>query len=44
LITAVEITHFGAEPADQGDYARCREQFQVFAAAFRGAGRTAVAA
>jgi len=39
LITAVEITHFGAEPADATDYERCREQFHVFAAAFRGAGR-----
>jgi len=36
LITAVEITHFGAEPASDADYARCREQFHVFATAFRG--------
>jgi hypothetical protein len=36
LITAVEITHFGAEPAGDADYARCREQFHVFATAFRG--------
>jgi hypothetical protein len=44
LIIAVEITHFGAEPASAADYERCREQFHVFAAAFRGAGRGALAA
>jgi hypothetical protein len=37
LITAVEITHFGDEPANAADYERCRQQFAVFAAAFRGA-------
>jgi hypothetical protein len=36
LITAVEITHFGDEPANAADYERCRQQFTVFAAAFRG--------
>jgi hypothetical protein len=36
LITAVEITHFGDEPANAADYERCRQQFHVFAAAFRG--------
>lgn len=35
LITAVELTHFGDEPAGAADYARCREQFNVFATAFR---------
>ena len=44
LITAVEITHFGDEPANAADYERCRQQFHVFATAFRGGGpaRTAV--
>lgn len=44
LITAVEITHFGAEPANAADYERCRGQFHVFASAFRGAARGALAA
>jgi hypothetical protein len=44
LITAVEITHFGDEPANAADYERCRDQFHVFAAAFRGASRGALAA
>lgn len=35
LITAVELTHFGDDPATEHDYARCREQFHRFAAAFR---------
>src|SRR5512140_1085354 len=35
LITAVEITHFGDEPANAADYDRCRRQFHVFAQAFR---------
>ncbi len=35
LITAVELTHFGDEPANADDYARCREQFNRFATAFR---------
>jgi Domain of unknown function (DUF4129) len=35
LITYVELTHFGDEPAGTNDYARCREQFNRFAAAFR---------
>lgn len=38
LITAVERTHFRGAPATQDDYARCRDQFQVFAAAFRAGG------
>jgi len=38
LITAVEITHFGDEPANDGDYDRCRQQFHVFAQAFRSSG------
>ena len=36
LITAVELTHFGGDDATEADYIRCRAQFQVFAAAFRG--------
>ena len=36
LITAVEITHFGDAPANAADYERCRQQFAVFAQAFRG--------
>ncbi|HEX4450258.1 MAG TPA: DUF4129 domain-containing protein [Kofleriaceae bacterium] len=36
LITAVELTHFGDDDASEADYVRCRAQFQVFAAAFRG--------
>jgi hypothetical protein len=36
LITAVELTHFGGDDATEADYLRCRAQFQVFAAAFRG--------
>lgn len=43
LITAVEITHFGDEPANAADYERCRQQFHVFATAFRGAGQRAQA-
>lgn len=39
LITAVEITHFGAQPATADDYERCRRQFHVFAAAFRDPGQ-----
>ncbi|MDQ3301236.1 MAG: DUF4129 domain-containing protein [Myxococcota bacterium] len=35
LITAVELTHFGDDPAGAADYARCREQFNRFATAFR---------
>jgi hypothetical protein len=35
LITYVELTHFGDEPAGAEDYQRCREQFHVFANAFR---------
>jgi len=35
LINAVEITHFGDEPANAADYQRCREQFNVFAQALR---------
>ncbi|HLL20855.1 MAG TPA: DUF4129 domain-containing protein, partial [Kofleriaceae bacterium] len=35
LITYVELTHFGDEPANAEDYARCREQFNRFAHAFR---------
>jgi hypothetical protein len=46
LITAVEITHFGAEPANAVDYERCRQQFTLFASAVRAgaAARTGVAA
>ncbi len=35
LITYVELTHFGDDPAGAADYAKCREQFNRFAAAFR---------
>ena len=35
LITYVELTHFGDEPAGANDYQRCREQFHVFANAFK---------
>jgi hypothetical protein len=35
LITAVELTHFGDEPATAADYARCRDQFNRFAEVFR---------
>jgi hypothetical protein len=35
LITAVELTHFGDDPANEDDYARCRNQFNRFAEAFR---------
>ena len=35
LINAVEITHFGDEPANVADYQRCRAQFNTFAAALR---------
>jgi hypothetical protein len=35
LITTVEITHFGDEPANAADYERCRQQFHLFAQAFR---------
>lgn len=38
LITAVELTHFGDEPANAADYDRCREQFHRFATAFRATG------
>ncbi len=38
LITAVEITHFGDEPANAADYQRCRDQFNLFATALRGRG------
>ncbi|HSS02207.1 MAG TPA: DUF4129 domain-containing protein [Kofleriaceae bacterium] len=44
LITAVEITHFGDEPAGVDDYDRCRRQFHVFAQAFAGAPRAQAAA
>jgi hypothetical protein len=45
LITAVELTHFRGTPASQADYERCRDEFQVFAAAFRaGGGRTGATA
>lgn len=35
LITYVELTHFGDDPAGAADYAKCREQFNRFASAFR---------
>jgi hypothetical protein len=38
LITAVEITHFGDEPANAADYERCRQQFHVFAQVLRNRG------
>ncbi len=38
LITAVELTFFGGDVASADDFARCRAQFQVFAAAFRAQG------
>jgi Domain of unknown function (DUF4129) len=37
LITAVEVTHFGADVAGPDDYERCRHQFHRFATAVRGA-------
>jgi hypothetical protein len=39
LIVAVEVTHFGGGIATADDYARCREQFQRFAVAFRARGK-----
>jgi hypothetical protein len=36
LITSVEVTHFGSDPATADDYARCRGHFERFATAFRG--------
>ncbi len=44
LITAVELTYFGDDPASAADYDRCRQQFHVFAQAFRGGATAAVAA
>jgi hypothetical protein len=38
LITAVELTHFGDEPATAADYDGCRQQFHRFAEAFRATG------
>lgn len=35
LVTAVELTWFGDDVPGANDYARCREQFEVFAAAYR---------
>ena len=35
LITYVELTHFGDDPAGAADYAKCRDQFNRFAAAFK---------
>jgi hypothetical protein len=35
LVTAVELTWFGDDVPGPGDYARCREQFQIFATAYR---------
>jgi hypothetical protein len=35
LITYVELTHFGDDPASAADYAKCREQFHRFAEAFK---------
>jgi hypothetical protein len=35
LINAVELTHFGDEPASAADYANCREHFNRFAIAFK---------
>jgi hypothetical protein len=41
LITAVEVTHFGDAEPSADDYGRCRQQFNVFATAFRAGGRAA---
>ncbi len=41
LIAAVELTFFGGDVASAADFARCRAQFQVFAAAFRAQGARA---
>lgn len=38
LIAAVEVTHFGEDPAVAADYERCRAQFETFATAFRAGG------
>jgi hypothetical protein len=35
LVTAVELTWFGDDVPGPDDYARCRQQFQVFATAYR---------
>jgi hypothetical protein len=35
LVTAVELTWFGDEVAAEGDYQRCRQQFSMFAAAYK---------
>ena len=35
LITYVELTHFGDDPANADDYGKCREQFSRFASAFK---------
>jgi hypothetical protein len=37
LVTAVELTHFGDDEPGPADYDRCREQFHVFAAAWKAA-------
>lgn len=41
LITAVEVTHFGDGVPTADDYGRCRQQFNVFATAFRAGGKAA---
>ena len=41
LITAVEVTHFGDAEPSADDYGRCRQQFNIFATAFRAGGRAA---
>jgi hypothetical protein len=35
LVSAVELTWFGDDVPGAADYARCREQFELFAAAYR---------
>lgn len=35
LVTAVELTWFGDDVPGEGDYVRCRQQFELFAAAYR---------
>jgi len=41
LVTAVELTHFGDDVPGAPDYERCRDQFHVFASAYRRGGGVA---
>jgi len=43
LITAVELTYFGDDVPGAADWERCRDQFHVFAAAYRRGGAPASA-